>query len=147
MPVFLKPYIWKQRKQANCFLIGTVVKLHSAIKLFCLRLNKNNFIAKRSSGFQHFVQYKTCLHFVFGKRKCLHFVFIIFSVELLTRLLVELLTCKQTFMMSNFHVVMLSCCQGFMLSRFHVVNISRFQDFMLSRLQYFLSSSCQSINH
>ena len=36
MPVFLKRYFWKQRKQAKYFLIGTAVKLHSAIKLFCL---------------------------------------------------------------------------------------------------------------
>ena len=35
MPVFLKRYFWKQRKQANYFLIGTTVKLHSSIKLFC----------------------------------------------------------------------------------------------------------------
>ena len=35
MPVFLILNLWKQRKQANYFLIGTTVKLHSAIKLFC----------------------------------------------------------------------------------------------------------------
>jgi hypothetical protein len=40
MPVFLKLYFRKQRKQANYFLIGTTVKLHSAIKLFCLSPNK-----------------------------------------------------------------------------------------------------------
>jgi hypothetical protein len=37
MLVFLKLHFWKQRKQANCFLIGTTDKLHSANKLFCLR--------------------------------------------------------------------------------------------------------------
>jgi hypothetical protein len=36
MSVFLKINLWKQRKQAKYFLIGTAVKLHSAIKLFCL---------------------------------------------------------------------------------------------------------------
>ena len=124
---------WKQRKKANCFLIGTAVKLHSAIKLFCLRLNKNVFIAKRSSGFLYFVQCKTCLHFVFGKRMCLHLFLTIFYVDLLTRLLVELLTCIQAFMLSNFHVVMVSCSQGFKVSRFHVVKISRFHVVKVSR--------------
>jgi len=38
MPVFLKQYFWNQRKQANYFLIGTTVKLHSSIKLFCSSL-------------------------------------------------------------------------------------------------------------
>ena len=140
---FLKRYFRKQRKQANCFLKGTVVKLHSAIKLFCLRQNKNDFIAKRSSGFQHFVQCKTCLHFVFGERICLHLFLTLFYVDLLTRLLVELLKFIQTYLQSNFHVVMLSCYHTFMLSKIHVVMVSRFQGFMLSRFQGFKVSCCQ----
>jgi len=120
MPVFLKLNLWKQRKQANYFWIGTTVKLHSANKLFCLRRNKNNLSAKRSSGLKHFVQNNTCLHFVFEKMMCLHFFWLYFILTWL----VDNIACWTVNLNTSFHVVMVSRFQGFKVLRFHVVMVS-----------------------
>ena len=133
MPVFLKLNLWKQRKQANYFWIGTTVKLHSANKLFCLRRNKNNLSAKRSSGLKHFVQNNTCLHFVFEKMMCLHFFWLYFILTWL----VDNIACWTVNLNTSFHVIKVSCYQGFMLSWFHVIKVSWCHGFMVSRCQGF----------